>query len=269
MSIFRKESLDTLENPGQITDYVKVTTPPLYIMQMAMVVCCVVVMLWVAFGTVTEHVQSVAVVFAHNKPTKQSAPSDGQVEQIFVPKGTFLAKGEPILSVRINDGIDTVRASVGGILISTKEPDETFRAYETLAEIVAEKRNAYNRELITFVDYKDLRKLRVGQEVQITPVDLHREDYGYVKGHITEVNLFPGREDYAERMSVVKNFVDNIFPAGTAYEVKLVADVADNDSTRLQWSRKQSSDIHLGRMSFCNVQIITERKPIYKMLFRY
>ena len=53
MNIFRKETLDTLENPGQITEYVKVTTPPLYIMQVAMLVCSIVVVLWVAFGSVT------------------------------------------------------------------------------------------------------------------------------------------------------------------------------------------------------------------------
>ena len=63
--------------------------------------------------------------------------------------------------------------------------------------------------------------------------------------------------------------MDTIFPDETAYEVKLVVDTDESDSTKLRWSRTQSSDISLGSMSFCNVQIITERKPVYKMFLRF
>ena len=94
MNIFRKETLDTLDNPGQITEYVKVTTPPLYIIQVAMLVCCVVVVLWVAFGSVTEHVKSVAVVFPHDTPDRMTASLDGQVDRIFARKGLYVNKGE-------------------------------------------------------------------------------------------------------------------------------------------------------------------------------
>lgn len=269
MNIFRKETLDTLENPGQITDYVKVTTPPLYIMQVAMLVCCVVVVLWVAFGSVTEHVKSVAVVFPHETPSRLTVPHDGQVEEIIASKGLHVGKGEAIMAVRNADVLDTLYASAEGMLISTKGIDEPFRAYETLAEIVPESNNGSNRELITFVEYKALRTLKVGQEVQVTPSDLHREDYGYIIGHITHIDNFPVREEDARRLSMMRNFTDKIFPSETAYQVRLVVDTNDEDPSRLKWSRKQSESITLGKMTFCNVQIITGRKPIYKMLFKF
>lgn len=269
MNIFRKETLDTLENPGQITEYVKVTTPPLYIMQVAMLVCSIVVVLWVAFGSVTEHVKSVAVVFPHEAPSRVSTNLDGQVDKIFVRKGQHLKVGDKIMTVRNGDLLDTLSATTKGMLISVKETDEPFRAYETLAEIIPEKQRNQNRELITYVEYKDLRNLMVGQEVQVTPVDLHREDYGYIIGHITHVNSFPVREEDARRLSMIRNFTDKIFPAETAYEVRLVVDADEKDGHFLKWSRKQSREITLGQMTFCNVQIITERKPIYKMLFKY
>ena len=56
-NLFRRETLDVLESPGQINDFIKVTTPPLYIVIMSMLICSVVVCFWLAFGTVTEHVQ--------------------------------------------------------------------------------------------------------------------------------------------------------------------------------------------------------------------
>ncbi len=269
MNIFRKETLDTLENPGQITEYVKVTTPPLYIMQVAMLVCCIVVVLWVAFGSVTEHVKSVAVVFPHDTPSRLTTCRDGQVERVFARKGLYVGKGERIMSVRCGDVLDTLCAAAPGMLVSTKEADGTFRAYETLAEIIPRKERDRNRELITYVEYKDLRSLEVGQEVQVTPIDLHREDYGYIIGHITHVNRFPVREEEARRYSMVRNFTDKIFPSETAYEVRIVVDTDDGDDRYLKWSRKRSRDITLGQMTFCNVQIITDRKPVYRMLFKY
>lgn len=269
MNIFRKETLDTLENPGQITEYVKVTTPPLYIIQVAMLVCCVVVVLWVAFGSVTEHVKSVAVVFPHDTPSRMTTALDGQVDRIFARKGLYVNKGEAVMSVRHGDSLETLYATTSGMLISAKGTDETFRSYETLVEIIPMRRRSQNRELITFVEYKDLRNLKVGQEVQVTPVDLHREDYGYIIGHITHVNKFPVREEEARRLSMLRNFTDKIFPAETAYEVRLVVDTDEMDKSCLKWSRKRSRDIRLGQMTFCNVQIITGRKPIYRLLFRY
>ena len=117
--------------------------------------------------------------------------------------------------------------------------------------------------------YKDLRELKPGQEVQVTPVDLHREDYGYILGHITKVDPFPVSIEDARKQSSIRNFVDMIFPSETAYEVRIVVDTDKADPTKLKWSRTQSGDIRLSSMSFCNVQIITEHKPVYKMFIRF
>ena len=62
--------------------------------------------------------------------------------------------------------------------------------------------------------------------------------------------------------------MDNIFPTETAYEVRLVVDRAKDNPRQLDWSLEQSSDIRLSSMSFCNVQIITDRKPVFKVIFK-
>ena len=268
-NLFRRETLDVLESPGQINDFIKVTTPPLYIVIMSMLICSVVVCFWLAFGTVTEHVQSVAVVFPHETPLRVGINTEGDVDKLYVMNGERVVKGTPLMAVRSKEGIDTLFAQMTGMVISSKTVDESFRAHETLMEIIPEKNNQLNRELITYVKYKDLRELKPGQEVQVTPVDLHREDYGYIRVHITKINHFPIRLEDARKQSVIKNFVDTVFPDDTAYEVQIVVDVDADSPSHLKWSRMQSCDIRLSSMSFCNVQIITQRKPVYKMFFRF
>ena len=267
-NLFRNESLDNLNTPGQINDFVKVTTPPLYIVLMAMTICSVVVCLWIAFGTVTEHVQSVAVVFPHATPHRVSCDKDGTVASIIATKGSNVDVGSPLVVVRHGDECDTLVSNICGRLINLKNVDDTFRPYETIAEIIPDTKSAVNRELITYVEYKDLRSLQPGQEVQVTPVDLHREDYGYIRGHITNVNHFPANIEEAKQRSAVRNFVDNIFPTETAYEVRLVVDTSKDDPRLLDWSRQKSRDIRLSSMSFCNVQIITGSKPVYRVVLK-
>ena len=268
-NLFRKETLDMLDNPGQLNDFIRVTTPPLYILLLSMMICSIVVCFWLAFGTLTEHVKSVAVVFPHETPNRVSAESAGAVEKLFVAKGEKVGKGKPLLLVRCNDRVDTVKAEIAGMVIDCKAVDYVFRDHETLAEIIPEKKKSLNKELITYVKYKDLRELKPGQEVQVTPVDLHREDYGYILGHITKVDPFPVSIEDARKQSSIRNFVDMIFPSETAYEVRIVVDTDKADPTKLKWSRTQSGDIRLSSMSFCNVQIITEHKPVYKMFIRF
>ena len=267
-NLFRNESLDNLHTPGQINDFVKVTTPPLYIVLMAMTICSVVACLWVAFGTVTEHVQSVAVVFPHATPNRIYSATDGTVAHVIASKGSNVGKGSPLLVVRHDHTRDTLYSNVNGRLINIKNVDYTFRGYETLAEIIPDTKSDLNSELITFVEYKDLRSLKPGLEVQVTPVDLHREDYGYIRGHITSVKHFPTSIDEAKKESSARNFVDNIFPTQTAYEVRLVVNRNKDNPHQLDWSRQQSCDIRLSSMSFCNVQIITDRKPVYRVIFK-
>ena len=267
-NLFRKETLDDLQTPGQINDFVKVSTPPLYIMLSSLTICMIVVLLWIGFGTVTEHVQAVAVVFPHATPHRIVSDKNGSVVEQIAIKGTEVEVGTPLLIVRTENDNDTLRANTKGRLISMRDVDEQFRAYETLAVIIPETTTDVSRELVTFVEYKDLRTLKPGLEVQVTPVDLHREDYGYIKGHITSVNHFPVNIEEAKNIATVRNFIDNIFPGETAYEVKLVVDSDPQYPDKLKWSREKSRDIKLSSLSFCNVQIITEHKPIYKVVVR-
>ena len=268
-NLFRKETLDVLDNPGQINDFIRVTTPPLYIVILSMTICSIVVCLWLVFGTVTEHVQAVAVVFPHDSPERVCNKTGGEVDQLFVIKGLHVTKGMPLMAVRNHGKTDTLYADHAGMVTNSKAVDDSFRAHETLMEIIPDKNNHLNRELITYVRYKDLRELAPGLEVQVTPVDLHREDYGYIVGHITKINPFPVRLEEAREQSVIRNFVDTIFPDETAYEVRLVVDADNANPNLLKWSREQSKQIRLNTMSFCNVQIISQRKPVYKMFFRF
>ena len=61
-SIFRKKSLDRVSSPEQLTDYIKVSSPSVWIVLAAMVILLISVLIWSVFGTIPDTVKLNALV---------------------------------------------------------------------------------------------------------------------------------------------------------------------------------------------------------------
>ncbi len=55
MSIFREKSMERISSPDQMDDYIKVTTPSVWIALLALIVLLVGILAWSIFGTVEVH----------------------------------------------------------------------------------------------------------------------------------------------------------------------------------------------------------------------
>lgn len=119
------------------------------------------------------------------------------------------------------------------------------------------------REMLVYVSFYDLRKLKKGQQVQVTPADLERESCGYAYGRITAIEQYPTtREAVANRIQMAP--LANFIPEGEAvYEVSVVLDEQDG---RLVWSREKSRSLTIATGTLCNVYVITEKQPVWRVL---
>ena len=119
------------------------------------------------------------------------------------------------------------------------------------------------QEMLVYVSFYDLRKLKVGQQVQVTPADLDRENYGYAYGKITAIEHYPTtREAVAKRLKIAP--LAAFIPQGEAvYEVSVVLDRQDG---KLVWSREKSESLTISTGTLCNVYVITERQPVWRVI---
>ena len=53
--IFREKSLDRVSSPEQLNDYIRVTTPSVWIVLVALVLLLAGMLVWSIFGSVTVH----------------------------------------------------------------------------------------------------------------------------------------------------------------------------------------------------------------------
>ena len=72
------------------------------------------------------------------------------------------------------------------------------------------------RELLVYASFNDLRKLKTGQQVQVTPADLERESCGYAYGKITAIaHYHTTRQAVAKRLKQpIEKFPMNIEKTG-------------------------------------------------------
>ena len=262
---YRKEALKTLKSPEQIHEYVRVTHPALYITISAMVICCIVVVMWIIKGTISYSITIDAIVFPHKMVTAINAEKDGVIEKVLVERGDFVYEGSPLFIANNGRRSDTIFSKTEGSVLMFKNTLEPYDKYATLMYLIESNSQVANNELIAFVSYEDLAKIKVGQTVEVTPSNLSREDDGYILGKITGIDKYPTKPGEAMGEPEMSQFVEKIFPKDDmlAYRVLISLDTDENDN--LAWSRSSSSYFVLENCSFCDVKITTQRSKVYEV----
>lgn len=261
--LYNKEALQALDNHGETEEMAHVASPRLRIVLAAMGVMMLVVIYWCIFGTVNYKVTAQGVVFPFGEATAVSVPYDGTVSRPLVAHGAAVERGAGIVEIRNTLSVSTVTAPREGVVIQTLQPGSAFKAGEPVAWLLPQTRQMAGREMLCYVTYGDLRKLKNGQQVQVTPANLERENWGYAYGKVVGIEQYPTtREEIVGRIKLdpLASFIPSDQPV---YEVRVVLD--EKDGT-LVWSREKSRGVKVTGGALCNIQVVTEKKPVWRVL---
>ena len=261
--IFNKEALEALDDHSEAEEMARVASPRLRIVLAAMLTMMAVVIYWCIFGTINYKVTAQGVVFPFGEATPVSVPYDGTVSRSLVSHGSVVACGEGIVEIRNALSVSTVVAPREGVVIQTLLPGTPFKAGEPIAWLLPQTQQMTGREMLCYVTYNDLRKLKIGQQVQATPANRERENWGYAYGKVVGIEQYPTtRQEIDSRVKLdpLASFIEN---GQAVYEVRVVLDQEDG---ALVWSRAKSREIKVGNGALFNIQVITEKKPVWRVL---
>jgi HlyD family secretion protein len=203
------------------------------------------------------------VVFPFDEATPVTVPYDGTVARNLVSPGTAVERGAGIIEIRNALSVSTVTAIRDGVVIQSLQSGTSFKAGESLAWLLPQTRQMTGREILCYVKYQDLRKLKTGQQVQVTPANMERENWGYALGKIVGIEQYPTtRQEIVGRVKLdpLAAFIQD---GQAVYEVRVLLEEKDG---ALVWSRGKSRNVSVGNGALCNIQIITERKPVWRVL---
>ena len=262
-NIFNKEALDALDDHSEAEEMARVASPKLRLVLGAMVAMIIVVGYWCIFGTINYKVTAQGVVFPFGDAAPISVPYDGAVSRVLVSHGTTLPDGAPVMEIRNALSATTVYAPRAGVLIQTLPLGTDFKAGQPVAWMLPQEQKKAGREMLCYVTYDDLRKLKPNQQVQVTPANMERENWGYAYGRLVGIELYPTtRQEIVSRLKLdpLAAFIPDGQPM---YEVRVELDEQDGG---LVWSREKSRDVSVGNGALCNIQVITQKKPVWRVL---
>ena len=261
--IFNKEALEALDDHSESEEMARVASPRLRIVLGAMVAMMVVVAYWCIFGTINYKVTAQGVVFPFSEAAPISVPYDGTVSRVLVSHGTSVQNGAAIMEIRNALSTTSVQVPRAGVVIQTLPLGTEFKAGQPIAWLLPQEQQMAGREMLCYVTYNDLRKLKLDQQVQATPANMERENWGYAYGKVVGIEQYPTtRQEIVSRIKL--DPLASFIPDGQAmYEVRVVFDEQDGG---LVWSREKSRDVAVGNGSICNIQVITQKKPVWRVL---
>ena len=261
--IFNKEALNALDDHSEEEEMARITSPSLVVVLAAMLTICFVAMFWCAFGKVNYKIACEGIIFPFGDPLSVTVPFDGYIDKVLVNHGARVNSGMPLLQVRNALATSNVTSPRDGVMLDNMPEGSSFKAREAVAWLMPQATELHNREILCYVDAKSLRKLKIGQQVQVTPSDLQRENWGYAYGQITGIEPFPTNQQEISRRIKLEQFSSFVPKDQAVYEIRVVL---DKQGDGLKWSREKSRKLQMNTGSVCTIQIITEEKSVWEVL---
>ena len=261
--LFNKEALQALDDKSELKEMPRVASPALWLILTSLLTICAIALFWCIFGKLNYTVNATGVVFPFAEARPISVPFEGTVHHVIAINGQKVAAGDPIASVRSQLATTTLTSPESGVVLTSKPAETKFVAREPVVWILPQELQLHEREVLAYVPFAHLRKVKIGAKVQVTPADLEREKWGYAVGTVTGIERYPtARQAVAQRLKLAE--LAAIIPAEQpVYEIRIVL---DRGADGLIWSRKKSQNMAVTTGMPCNVQIIWSQKYVWEVL---
>ena len=271
-NVSKENREDTLQSPEQISDYLRVTYVPTYLLATAATVLLAAFIVWGILGTVSDKVYFSGVVFPAQGTTDIMLPNKGIVRSMMVRNGDSVRVGQTVALVSIGDNSHSfLTSTMNGLVISTKTDNEPFEAFAPIVSVVGDNASGGQSQralLLAYANNEAQRALRVGMEAQVWPAEQKRDEIGYVRGRISQVVRYPA--DAAKVRQILKSDIlaqrlmeqDEV-----VYEVLI--DLLRNpaDSTCYDWSFGMPENVNMDFGTYCSVLTETRRISMFQYLF--
>ena len=262
--------MDTLRSPDQISDHLRVTAVPTYLLAAAIIILFGAFIVWGFLGNVSDKAYYSGVVFPVQGTTDITLPNKGIVRTMLVHNGDSVRQGQTVALVSIGESHSFLTSTLNGLVISTKTDNESFEAFDPIVSVVKEGRSKETgrTQLIAYADNEAQRDLRIGMEAQVWPADEKRDEIGYVRGRITQVVRYPADADEVRQTLKSDILAKRLLQQGdVVYEVRIDLLCSPEDSTSYDWSFGEPADVRMDIGTYCSVLSETKRRSMFEYLF--
>lgn len=257
-----------LQSPDQIGNTLKVTALPTYLLACTALLLMIAFFVWGFLGSVSDKVYYSGVVFPLEGTTDVSLPNRGMVRTVFVRNGDHVSQGQTLALISMEDSYSILTSTVDGTVISTKDDNEPFEAFEPIISVVGGNEQSQRAMLIAYIDNAGQRDLREGMMAQVWPENEKRDEIGYVKGKVVRVDRYPVTASEVSQTLKSEEMARRLLASGEMmYQVSIELSPSPTDPTRYDWSFGEPRNVNMNVGTYCSVLSETRRRSMFQYLF--
>ena len=268
-NLYRKSVLERLASVDQLDKTIVITSPLSWIALLSVTVVIALTLYWSIVGTLPSTVTAQGVIVSASTSTNTLlSPAHGTVQAV-VGLDQPLYMGDPFISL-VNDGEEKTFASdqVGVVSEVLVKPGDQVTQGTELVRIRPMVSAGQKQVVVCYVPMQNIDKIKRGMEVNISLTSAESNQYGHMKGRVTNVDAWASSTNGFTAVLGADNNMAGLFTANgssvCAVTCELVPDAAT--ASGYYWSNEKGRQLTLSGKAMCSVKIITEEvAPITKL----
>ena len=291
--LFRKTALETVSNPEQLDQHIRVTRPFSWVILIAIISFAIGVGIWAFTGNISSGTDINGIIFASDGVSVANAVSSGIVSDVLVSENEQVDKGDVMVVIpdeELLNQIKTVKAqydAAGGANSSlsttldalkyqyiinsfvSASKSGTVNSIPAVGDAIAEGQQVTvnyseesmsgSKELIAYVPYTTAQSFKIGGDVQISPSNYPREEYGYMLGKITSIGTNLVTEESIQRTMGTTKYISSLGISGSCVEVRIRPNVDSSTKSGFEWSNsKGGQNVSADIGTICKIKVVSE-----------
>ncbi|HEY8550557.1 MAG TPA: NHLP bacteriocin system secretion protein [Vicinamibacterales bacterium] len=153
---------------------------------------------------------------------------------------------------------ETIRSTVAGRVVEIKKNlGDAVKAGDSIASIEPLTSDV---EVVAFVSADVGKRIQEGMPTEVSPTDVKREEYGFMRATVARRGDFAAGPDYV--MTTLRNeaVARKLIGSGPVFEVRARLKEKPSTPSGFEWSTSEGPPFKIGGGTLVNVAIIVERK---------
>ena len=162
---------------------------------------------------------------------------------------------------------ERVVSPYGGEILEAKVyPGSSVAAGQPLFSL---QPDAAQLEVVAYVPSSQAKDIRQNLEVQISPMNIKREEYGFMRGDVNYIADYPSTPEALMRNFQNPSLVAALSQSGPVTEIHASIKKNRSTPTGFEWSTSQGPPSKITSGTICFVQTVTKREKPITLLFPY
>lgn len=263
-NLYRKSALDKLSNPEQLDKAISITSPFYWLAIIAIALIITSFFAWAIFGTLIKTTEVNGCFVDKNSVCAIHSNSIGYVVEIKVESNQKIEKGKTIAIITVNGEQKEIKTDISGTVsdILVDVGSKVFMG----TELVRLTPDVESEIVFAFYVPKGRAGFVKGMDVQIYPIGVDSQKYGYIKAKVLYADAFPA--DINNIAYVLGTGNANIDMYAGSISI-VVCEIARDPNTNFgfQWSNPNGSELEIELGTEATAKIVQQEiRPIDKFL---